>query len=40
MLGEAFGILCRTPDRWFTGLKRFIGTEPDLDLSSVFLGKD
>ena len=32
--------LATEPDRWFTGLKRFVETEPALDLSSVFLGKD
>src|SRR5262245_26603513 len=28
------------PDRWFAKLKSFVGTEPDLDLSSIYLGKD
>jgi hypothetical protein len=37
---EELSELTTAPDRWFTGLKNFIGTEPDLDLSSVFLGKD
>jgi integrase len=32
--------LATEPDRWFTKLKSFVGTEPDLDLSSVYLGKD
>jgi hypothetical protein len=32
--------LATEPDRWFTKLKSFVETEPDLDLACVYLGKD
>ena len=38
--GEELAELKPAPDRSFTKLKSFVGTEPDLDLGSVFLGKD
>jgi hypothetical protein len=36
---EELAELATAPDRWFTGLKDFIPTEPALDLSSVYLGE-
>ena len=35
-----FPELATEPDRWFAKLESFVETEPDLDLSSVYLGKD
>jgi len=32
--------LATASDRWFSGLRRFIETEPDLDLPCVYLGRD
>jgi hypothetical protein len=37
---EAIETLATEPDRWFAKLKSFVGTEPDLDVACVYLGKD
>jgi hypothetical protein len=37
---EELSELKTAPDRWLGKLKTFVASEPDLDLSSVFLGKD
>ena len=38
--GEELNELRTAPDRWFAKLKSFVGTEPDLDVACVYLGKD
>lgn len=38
-VNEELAELKTAPDRWFAKLKSFIGAEPGLDLSSVFLGE-
>jgi len=39
-VNEELAELKTAPDHWFSKLKSLIGTEPALDISSVFLRKD
>jgi hypothetical protein len=39
-VNEELSELATDPDRWFAKLKSFVETEPDLDLTCVYLGKD